>query len=47
VTDQNSPKDVTIEFGVKLSLEGNVVKILKAGAEADLKIKMLWEDIHQ
>ncbi len=45
VTDHNLPNEVTLEFGIKLSMEGNMVRIIKAGAEADLKLKMSWKDL--
>ena len=38
----SAPKgtELALEFGVTLKLEGNIVEIIKAGAEADMKLQL-------
>ncbi len=37
------PSEITIEFGVKIDVEGNVLRILRGGAEADIKLNLTWK----
>jgi hypothetical protein len=32
--------ELTLEFGVTLKLEGNIIQVIKAGAEADMKLQL-------
>jgi len=42
VPDGMKPKKVSIEFGIKISGEGNIY-VVKTGAEATLKITAEWQ----
>ena len=41
-TVTNKPSEVEVEFGIKLDVESGAL-IAKTGAEASLKVKMVWK----
>lgn len=44
VSGTDISSEMSMEFGIKLSIKGNIVKIIKGGADADLKLHLSWKN---
>jgi Trypsin-co-occurring domain 1 len=40
---KKTPSEISVEFGIKIKAEGNFIQFVKAGSEADIKLKLLWK----
>jgi len=39
------PQEISFEFGLNLNTEGNILKVFKAGGDAQMKMKITWTNL--